>query len=116
MKKIVTIAAALVLAACGSERSGTIETGDGDVDYTVDNAGGATSTTLTSDEGEVTITSGAGRTVDMPDGFSVYPGSTIVNSSQVSHADGSGVRIEMQTGDSAEQAIAYYRKQAADQG
>jgi len=116
MKRIALAAALLALAGCGSERSGTIETDEGTIDYSVDNADGDATLTFNTEEGEVKITGGSGQQVDLPDGFTLYPDANVINSSSVSHAEGSGVRLMMQTDASPVQVIDFYRKQAKDAG
>jgi hypothetical protein len=116
MKRVAMALGILALAGCGSEKSGTIETEDGTVDYTVDNDGSDASITIRNEEGEVTIAGGSGKKVDLPEGFSLYPGASVINSSSVSHAEGSGVRLAMSTQASPIQVIEFYRKQAKAAG
>lgn len=113
MKKLVVLFAGLALAACGSGESGTIETAEGTIEYSQDGKEGTM--TLTGEEGEVKIASG-GQDVQMPDGFSLYPGAQVITSSTVSHNEGSGVRVVMSTSASPLQVAEFYRKQATAAG
>ena len=79
MKRTILVAAtSLLLAACGSERSGSYETEDGEkVDYSVDAGSGESSIDIKSDDGNMKIRAGADVAVDLPDGFSDYPGAEV---------------------------------------
>jgi hypothetical protein len=112
MKRFAIATGLLALAACGSEKSGTIETPDGKVEYTATQDGADSTFTAKTEEGEVKIASGPGQTVTWPDGFSLYPGATVVDSSTVTHSSGSGVRVVMTTVASPVQVAEFYRKQA----
>jgi len=116
MKRIAIAAALLALAGCGSDDTTTVETDDGTAKISVDTEGGDNSMTITTDEGEVKISGGAGQKVDMPAGFTVYPGAEVINSSSVVHADGAGVRVMMSTEASPVQVVDYYRRQAEAAG
>lgn len=116
MKKFAIAAAVLALAACGSEKSGTVETPEGTVEYSTTQDGADSTFTATTEEGEVKIASGPGQEVNWPDGFSLYPGASVVDSSTVTHAQGSGVRVVMSTPASPIQVADFYRKQAKAAG
>lgn len=110
-------AAALLVAACGSGDEGTIQTEDGEVTYDIDNQGEDVSVDMTGPGGEhVTMRSGNEAVEGMPDGFSVYPGSTVVTSTSVNTTDGSGVLVVLTTSDAPEKVIAFYRQQAEAAG
>lgn len=117
MKKLLLLAAATALASCGSEKSGTFETGEGEKgSYTVDNSNGDTNVTIKTDEGEFAMQSGPGVAADLPDGFTIYPGATVVSNTKLKHNEGSNVSVMMTTPASAEEVLAFYRPQAAAAG
>lgn len=119
MRKILGVSAAvLLLAGCGGpDAEGTIETEDGDVQYSADLDGDDVSIDMTGPDGEqVRVRSGAEARGDLPDGFSVYPDATIVTSTQVNSSDGSGTLIVMTTDASPAEVIAFYRNQAEAAG
>lgn len=109
--------ASLALAACGSETSGTIEGEDGETaEYTIDRSSGEMNATITTDEGTATVRSGTDIPVDLPDGFSLYPGATVVNNTTFAQGDAGGSMIMFQSEDSPEEVATFYRKQAEDAG
>lgn len=116
MNRFAIVAGVALLGACGSEQSGTVETPEGTVEYSTTQNGAESTFTAKTEEGEVKIASGSGQDVKMPDGFSLYPGATVVTSSTVSHDEGSGVRVIMSTPASPLQVAEFYRKQAKAAG
>lgn len=116
MKRMAVLAGALALAGCGSENTGTVETPEGRVQYTASVDGSDTDMVINSPEGEVRIVSGADQKIDLPAGFTLYPGASVVTSSTVSHAEGSGVRVAMTSAASPLQVVDFYRKQARAAG
>ena len=117
MKKLVIVSAALALAACGSESSGTFETEDGQGTYTVDrDMDGSADINIKTDDGELNIQTGGQLAGDMPDGFSLYPGASVISSSRFSQGEGEGMLVMMQTADSPDSLTDFYRKQAEAAG
>lgn len=112
MMRFAAVAAFAALAACGSEQSGTADTPEGEAEYSATQDGANSTFTARTEEGEVKIASGPDQKVQWPDGFSLYPGATVVDSSTVTHAEGSGVRVVMTTVASPVQVAEFYRKQA----
>jgi hypothetical protein len=105
--------AALTLAACGSETSGEFTTEDGEnAEYTIDKDSGETSMTIKGEDGTATLRSGADVPVSLPDGFSLYPGSTVVTNTVVSQPDGQGTMVMFETDAAADKVIAHFREQA----
>ncbi len=112
-------AVALLLAGCGGPDSeGTFETADGgEGTYAVDSDGNETTIDIMGDDGErVTINNGANLDAALPDGYSIYPGAEIITSTTISQADGQGVMILMQSGDSPQDLVEFYRRQAEAAG
>lgn len=108
---------ALVIAACGSETSGTFEGEDGETgEYTIDQSTGETTATIETEDGTATLRSGSNVPVDLPDGFSVYPGANVVSNTVVKQGGGSGTLVTLSSKDSPEEVAAYYKAQAEKAG
>lgn len=108
---------ALMLAACGSETSGEFTTEDGEnAEYTIDNASGETSMTIKGKDGTATLRSGADVPVDLPEGFSLYPGSKVITNTVVNQPDGKGTMVMFETDAEASEVMAHFRKEAGDAG
>lgn len=107
-----------MLGACGGPDEGTIDTENGEtVVYKADGDGGDTSIRISGEDGEeVVINSGTGTAVDLPDGFSLYPGATLVSSTTMNQTDGRGALIVMQSDASAQDMVEFYRNQAESAG
>jgi hypothetical protein len=119
MRRILGVsAAALLLASCGGpDAEGTIETEDGDVTYSVDGDGDEVNIDMTGPDGEeVSIRSGDGASSDLPDGFSVYPGATVVTSANIDTSDGQGSVVVLSTDASLDEVVTFYRGQAEAAG
>jgi len=116
-KLVVAAAAALLVSACGSEKSGTFETDDGTGSYKIDQDSGQTAMEITGPDGQqVNISSGKDASVDLPDGFAIYPGSEIVSNTTINQGAGKGTMVTMHSADSAADMIGYYKKQAEAAG
>lgn len=117
MRKLVILCGALALAACGSEKSGTIDTEDGTAEYTVDTEGDGGTMTIKTKDGEVNFQSGSNAAdVDLPNGFTLLPGSKIVTNSKMIGDQGTNTSVIMETKSSVDDAVAFYRKQAEAAG
>ena len=107
MRRIIGVTvAALLVAACGSGDESVVEA-EGE-DISIDMTG--------PDGEEVSVRGGSEAVEGMPDGFSAYPGATVVTSTSVDTSDGSGVLVVMTTSDAPEKVIDYYRAQAEAAG
>jgi hypothetical protein len=108
---------AVMLTACGSETSGEFTTEDGkNAEYTIDEDSGETSMTITGEDGEATLRSGADVPVSLPEGFSLYPGSKVVTNTVVSQPDGQGTMVQFEADAPADKVIAHYKQQAKAAG
>lgn len=117
MRNLVILCGALALAACGSEKSGTIATKDGTAEYTVDNSGDGGSMTIKTKEGEFNVQSGSDATAaGLPDGFTVYPGAEVVTNAKMSSDTGTSTNLVMNTSASPDQVVDFYTKQAKAAG
>lgn len=117
MKQLVIAAAALLLAGCDSESSGSFETEDGGhADYTIDEATGEVTAAIETADGAASIRSGDSVPVELPQGFSIYPEARIVSNTVFEQSDSSGALVTMETEAGAEDMTAFYRDQAEAAG
>ncbi|MEM6858258.1 MAG: hypothetical protein AAF559_10330 [Pseudomonadota bacterium] len=111
------VAALGLLSACGPQESGTFTSEDGESgEYTIDTETGEATATIETDEGTATMRSGSNVPVDLPAGFSVYPGARVLTNTIVNQAAGSGALVTMMSDDSPEAVAAFYKQQAEDAG
>lgn len=109
--------AALLLAGCGSEGSGTVEDENGEVaHYKVDESSGEVNATLETADGTATMRSGADVPVELPRGFTIYPGAEVTTNTVFEQADANGALVTMKAEASPEEMVAFYRKQAEAAG
>lgn len=120
MRKILGVsAAALLVAACGGpDAEGKFETEDGETGtYEIDAEGGESNITVTGEDGEqVTINTGSDVDADLPEGYSVYPGASVISATNITQGDGQGSMVLMQSDDSPEELVKFYRAQAEAAG
>ena len=120
MKHLATLSwlsVAALLAACGSEKTGSVTTPDGKTaEYRIDEANGETSMTIQTPEGEATMRSGEAVPVKLPAGFTLYPGTQVVTSTIVNNPDGAGTMVVFKAPAKASDIIAHYKGQAASAG
>ena len=113
----ITGALVLTLSACSSEETYTLEGEDGETgEYTVDTSTGEATATITTEDGTTTLRSGANVPVDLPAGFTAYPGAEIVSNTVVQQGRGSGNLLTMTSADSPEKVAAFYKAQAESAG
>ena len=117
MKMAITACAAVLVAGCGSEKSGTFETEDGETGtYTVDQSGEAVTATVETSEGTARMQSGSDVPLDLPRGFSIYPGAKVVTNTVFDQPGSKGALVTMAASASPEDMIAHYRRQAEAAG
>ncbi|MDN3644882.1 hypothetical protein QWY75_01535 [Pontixanthobacter aestiaquae] len=118
MKRIIAaVTGLLLLSACGAERSGTITTEDGEeIDYTLDTDSGGATITAETEDGTATVRTGADVPVDLPSGFSIYPGAEVLNNVIIDREGDKGAMVSMTSDASAADMVAFYRKQAEAAG
>lgn len=110
-------AACLVLAACGSGNDGTITDDDGAEVGTYEVNGSEATASIRGEDGSVTsMRSGSQVPVSLPDGFSVAPGLTVLNNTDVERGEGRYVMLTMQGPQPVADVVAFYRKQAEAAG
>lgn len=110
-------AALLMLAACGSETSGDFETADGkNAEYTIDEETGETNMTIEGKDGTATLRAGTDVPVNLPDGFTLFPGTKVVNNAVVNQPDGQGTMITFESAAPADKVVAHYRDAAKAAG
>lgn len=114
---VLATSAALALAACGSETKGEFTTEDGEnAEYTIDKDSGETSMTIKSEDGTATLRSGSEVPVNLPSGFSLFPGSKVVTNTVVKQPDGQGTMVMFEADAQPDAVIAHYREQAKAAG
>lgn len=117
LTRSIVIAVMGMLAACGSEKSGTITTSDGETaEYRIDEASGETSMTITTPEGKAVMRSGQGVPVDLPKGFSLYPGTQVISSTIVNQPDGIGTMVMFEAAAKGADIMAHFKRQAEAAG
>lgn len=117
MRFVLPIAATIALAACSSEKSDTFETEDGEKgEYTVNSDDGGMNATITTKDGTATMQSGENVKADLPLGFTVYPGATVVSATNVDGGGTKGSLVMMETDEAPDKVAAFYRKQAEAAG
>lgn len=115
-KWAIAVAPLTLLAGCGSSDEGKIRTEDGDVGYTVIEDGGSSDVRLSSPNGEASVASGEDLTPDLPAGLAVYPGAKVTSVTNVGIAAKGGAIVSMESSDSPEKLVAWYRAQAERAG
>ncbi|GAA4041945.1 hypothetical protein [Parerythrobacter jejuensis] len=117
MRIILASTMALALAACGSEKSGTIETEDGETaEYTIDDSSGGVTASIETEDGTATMQTGENVKADLPNGFSVYPGATIQSVTNVAQDGDKGSLVMLESTDSPQKIADHYRKEAEAAG
>ncbi|RIV87683.1 hypothetical protein [Aurantiacibacter zhengii] len=119
MRTLLTLsAAALLLSSCGGADEATVETADGEsVDYSVDSDNGDTQIRISGDNGEeMVINSGSGAASDLPAGYSLYPGASVVQTTSMNQGDGQGALVIMESDASPAEMVRFYRQQAEAAG
>lgn len=116
----VTMALSLagLLTACGSETSGDFTTEDGEAgEYSLDSESGETTASIETPDGTATLRSGPNVPVELPEGFSLYPGAKVVSNSTVSqNGRDRVVLLAFETSDSSQEVAEYYKQQAENAG
>lgn len=115
--RMVLLASALALTACGSDRERAITDDEGTEVGTYSIEDGETSASLRLEDGSVTaMRSGSRVPVDLPAGFSVAPGLTVLNTTNVERGDGRYAMLTMQGSQPVDDIVAYYRREAEAAG
>lgn len=114
--------AALWLSACGDERtSGPPGEEGAQAEYALDGASSAseeTSASIKGPDGEDAVAKAGGDgSSSLPDGFSLYPGAKVVESTSVAEPGGpSSVTLMLKSTDEPEKIAVFYKKQAEEAG
>ncbi len=113
-RSAILVAITVLLSACGSDASGDQAEAPGE--YAIDAETGEASMTIETENGSSTVRSGENVPVELPAGFSVYPGAAVINNTSFKDAETHGSMLVMETKDSPEEVAAFYRKQAEEAG
>lgn len=119
MRHRITIAATplALLAACNAEQSATITNPESDAaEYRIDEASGETTMRIRTPQGEAIMRSGHSVPVDLPDGFSLYPGTQIVTNTVVNQPVGVGTLVVFEAPANPPDIIAHFRQAATRAG
>lgn len=122
--------ALLALAACGGNdaseaskgegkevASGSVETGEGEAQYSVRQDGENSTVTVTGPDGQTgKFMSGDGAANFLPDFAPLYPGAKVVGGAGGDSSTGKGGMINFETGDAPEKVIAWYKAAAGKAG
>ncbi|MGB3798068.1 MAG: hypothetical protein WA957_17435 [Alteraurantiacibacter sp.] len=115
---IILSAVAISLSACGGSDERAAEAVDAETArYDVDEENGDSQFRISGDDGqEMIINSGNGVSADLPDGYSIYPDATVLNTTTMNQPDGQGTLVIMQSDASPEAMVKFYRSQATNAG
>lgn len=107
----------LLLAACGGETSGEIGDGRGESGtYAVESGGDGVTARMETADGTAVMRSGPDVPVDLPHGFTIYPGATVTTNTVFEEAGSKGALVTMETDAGPEELVAFYRQQAERAG
>ena len=114
--RIVVLSLVLLLAGCS--RSKTVSTPNGDVKVEESGKAGQSSVTVTGKNGEtMTINSEGGKLPDdYPKDVPVASGAKIVMATSANTADNQGSSLVLETADSFDKTVTFYKKGLADNG
>jgi type IV pilus biogenesis protein CpaD/CtpE len=111
------LGALALLAACGSQPSGTIAAPDGETaEYRIDEASGETSMTIRTPEGEARMRSGQSVPLALQGGFTLFPGSTVISNTVVDQPEGTGNMVIFETAAKPAEIIAHFKRHAEQAG
>lgn len=116
MRRLLAIGGALALAACGGDTT-TIETEDGSAEYDTSGSDGDAEIRFTDKDGNETVmSSGSDAAVDLPDGFTLYPGASVASNTVISGGAGEGMMVGFTSSAAAEELATHYRREAEAAG
>lgn len=117
MRLWILAGACVALGACGSEQSGTVTNADGSkTEYSVDADGTTSTATVTTEDGTATFETGSGVKAELPDGYTLYPGSKVVTATKASSPNGDMRLVMFESSDEPKVIAEFYRKQAEAAG
>jgi hypothetical protein len=108
MRKMVIVSVtSLLLAGCNSSDTGALPNGGDDAQVR-----------MNGDDGKeaLNVSIGADLAVDMPKGYTLYPGVMVITKSNVDQGDSTALVLVMSSKDSPEKLASFYRKQAESAG
>ncbi|MXP09919.1 hypothetical protein [Pseudoblastomonas halimionae] len=117
MRAIAVTALFGLLAACGGSEDDTTTVTTPESDVVIDDSGDGEQVRITSKDGEsIKIAKRGGNDAKWPQGFSPYPGATVTSDITMGGGPQSGQIITFESDDSAEEIVAFYRRQAEAAG
>lgn len=114
---LMAVAAVVLLAGCGGEKTVYSDAEGNEVKVTREGDGDASEVKITSADGSATVNINAGATdAKLPFGLEVYPGAKVV-STMNSNSDGNtGAMVVMESSARPDAVIAWYRKSVEGKG
>lgn len=114
---LMAVAAVVLLAGCGGEKTVYSDAEGNEVKVTREGDGDASEVKITSADGSATVNINAGATdAKLPFGLEVYPGAKVV-STMNSNSDGNkGAMVVMESSAKPDAVIAWYRKSVEGKG
>lgn len=114
---ICTAACAFAISGCGPETSGEFTTEEGETgEYVIDNDGEGASMTVETAEGTVSMRTNTRTPTDLPAGFTVVSGATVLSNTIVDQAETKGSLTTFQSDMAPDDIIAHYRNEAESAG
>jgi hypothetical protein len=112
------IGISLVLLMAGCNRSKTVSTPSGDVKVEESGKAGQSTLTVTGKNGETMTINSEGSKLpdDYPKDVPVASGAKIVMATSVNNADNKGSSLVLESADSFDKTVAFYKKGLADNG
>jgi hypothetical protein len=116
MRFAALIVASLAISACSFDSSEDAQGDASGSSYTIDEESGETTATFKTEEGTAKFRSGKDVPVDLPKGFTIYPGAEITSNTTFERGEEKGAMVFLETDASPEDLAKHYRKQAEDAG
>ena len=109
------LGAALAMAACGSESTTDEPEIRASIGHTSED--GAMTAQIRGDNGQaIDIASDPGAPVNLPDGFTLYPGARVTSNTSMAMGEGNAAIISFDSASAPEDIVAHYRAEAEAAG
>ena len=115
--RIMLLAGVLALTACGSSEEGTVSDEDGVEVGSYAMANGETTASIRGEDGSVTsMRSGSQVAANLPEGFTLADGLTVLNTTNVERGEGRYLMLTMEGSQPVSDVVSHYRKEALAAG
>ncbi|MGI8943497.1 MAG: hypothetical protein ACR2FJ_04545 [Qipengyuania sp.] len=104
-----------LFGACGSPESEAVSDTESEApgSYAYDPQTGETRASIRQDDGRIaTMRSGESVPVDLPGGFTLYPGAQVESSTQIDSVTGGGWMVRMTSREESDRLVEFYRREA----